>query len=137
MLCCFKQTKDTIPDLTFMAFLETNQDSERCKAIWFGDGLSKTSISGQKIIIFRCNHLDRHLYFKHEYLRSRAYICLSLSSPFSLVIISQIWPLSRYSCCYLGSLYPRNLLNQFLLVIRVIGSFFLFSTFSYFRNFLT
>ena len=45
---------------------------------------------------------------KHEYLRSRAYICLSLSSPFSSVIASQIWPLSRYSCCYLGSLHPRN-----------------------------
>ena len=63
MLCCFKQTKDTVPDLTIVAFLETNQDSERCKAIWFGDGLSKTSISGQKIIIFRWNHLVRHLYF--------------------------------------------------------------------------
>ena len=55
------------------------------------------------------------IFVKHEYLRSRAYICLSLSSPFSSpsVIVSQIWPLSRYSCCYLGSLHPRNLvLNQ-------------------------
>ena len=52
-------------------------------------------------------------YFKHEYLRSRAYICLSLSSPFSSssVIVSQICPLSRYSCCYLGSLHPRNFFN--------------------------
>ena len=24
------------------------------------------------------------------------------------LIVSQIWPLSRYSCCYLGSLHPRN-----------------------------
>ena len=33
---------------------------------------------------------------KHEYLRSRAYICLSLSSPFSSpVMVSQLWPLSR------------------------------------------
>ena len=51
---------------------------------------------------------------KHEYLRYRAYICLSLSSPFSpSVIISQIWPLARYSCCYLGSLHPRNLFINF------------------------
>ena len=51
-------------------------------------------------------------YFKHEYLRSRAYICLSLSSPFSSppVTVIQIWPLSRYSCFYLGSLHPRNFL---------------------------
>ena len=28
--------------------------------------------------------------FKHEYLRSRAYICLSLSSPFSSVTVTQI-----------------------------------------------
>ena len=55
------------------------------------------------------------LFIKHEYLRSRAYICLSLSSPFSSspsVIVSQIWLLSRYSCCYLGSLHPRNLKNK-------------------------
>ena len=52
-------------------------------------------------------------YIKHEYLRSRAYICLSLSSPFSPVIVSQIWPLSRYSCCYLGSLHPRNFHSYF------------------------
>ena len=51
--------------------------------------------------IFCCN-------IKHEYLRSRAYICLSLSSPFSSVTVIQIWPLSRYSCFYLGSLHPRN-----------------------------
>ena len=47
--------------------------------------------------------------FKHKYLRSRA---LSLSSPFSFpVTVSQIWPLSRYSCFYLGSLHPRNFRN--------------------------
>ena len=45
--------------------------------------------------------------FKHEYLRSGAYICLSLSSPFSVIVI-QIWPLLRYSCLYLGFLHPRN-----------------------------
>ena len=48
---------------------------------------------------------------KHEYLRSCDYIRLSLSSPFSSsspVTVTQIWPLSRYSCSYLGSLHPRN-----------------------------
>ena len=53
------------------------------------------------------------LILKHEYLRSRAYICLSLSSPFlPSVIVVQIWPLSRYSCCYLGSLHPRNFMER-------------------------
>ena len=47
-------------------------------------------------------------HFKHEYLRSRAYICLSLSSPFSSVMVTQLWALSRYSCVYLGSLHPIN-----------------------------
>ena len=48
---------------------------------------------------------------KHEYLRPRAYICLSLSltSVISqLLQFSWFWPLSRYSCCCLGSLHPRN-----------------------------
>ena len=45
---------------------------------------------------------------KHEYLISRAYICLSLSSTSSSPVVIQIWPLSRYSCFYLGSLHPRN-----------------------------
>ena len=45
---------------------------------------------------------------KHEYLRSRAYICLSLSLTSSSSVISQLWPLSRYSCFHLGSLHPRN-----------------------------
>ena len=42
---------------------------------------------------------------KHEYLRSRASRCLSLSSSFSSssVTVSQFLPLSRYSCLYLGS----------------------------------
>ena len=35
-----------------------------------------------------------HLDVKHEYLRSRAYICLSFSSPFPLTV-SQGWPLLR------------------------------------------
>ena len=55
---------------------------------------------------------------KHEYLRSRAYICLSLSSssssPSSPVVI-QIWPLSRYSCFHLGSLHPRNFILLWLI----------------------
>ena len=41
----------------------------------------------------------------HEYLRSHAYMRLSLSSPFSSppsVIVIQIWTLSRYSCFHLG-----------------------------------
>ena len=51
---------------------------------------------------------------KHEYLRSRAYLRLSLSSPFPpSVTFSQILPLSRYSCLYLGSLHPRNFCNSF------------------------
>ena len=52
--------------------------------------------------------------FKHEYLRSRAYICLSLSSSDSHLssnlipfIIFQSLLLSRYSCLHLGSLHPR------------------------------
>ena len=49
----------------------------------------------------------RSIEIKHEYLRSRAYICLSLSST-SSPVISQLWPLSRYSCFHLGSLHPRN-----------------------------
>ena len=28
------------------------------------------------------------------------------------LIVSQIWPLSRYSCCYLGSLHPRNFFQK-------------------------
>ena len=32
---------------------------------------------------------------KHEYLRSRAYICLSLSSPFSSVMVSQLCTLYK------------------------------------------
>jgi len=42
---------------------------------------------------------------KHEYLRSRAYKCLSLSSSSSSfpVTVIQLWALSRYSCLYLGS----------------------------------
>ena len=41
---------------------------------------------------------------KHEYLRSRASTCVSLSSPSYLLAI---YLLSRYSCLYLGSLHPR------------------------------
>ena len=50
--------------------------------------------------------------FKHEYLRSRASICLSLSSPCHLLAI---YRLSRYTCLYLGSLHPR-ILNLALVV---------------------
>ena len=49
--------------------------------------------------LFQCMAAERVIQFKHEYLRSRTYICLSLSSPFpSPVIVIQIWPLSRYLC---------------------------------------
>ena len=42
--------------------------------------------------------------FKHEYLRSPASTCLSLSSfPSSPVTVIQLWILSRYSCLHLGS----------------------------------
>ena len=64
-------------------------------------------------------HFAITFFIKHEYLRSRAYICLSLSSPFPLVIISQFWPLSRYSCFFLGSLHPRNFL--LILYVKIIG----------------
>ena len=42
---------------------------------------------------------------KHEYLRPRAYKCLSLSSSSSSnrYSISEVFPLSRFSCLYLGS----------------------------------
>ena len=47
--------------------------------------------------------------FKHEYLRSRAFICLSLSSPHHHhhpdTFLSN-HGLSRYSCLHLGSLHP-------------------------------
>ena len=67
--------------------------------------VSKCEVSNERVWIFRN--------VKHEYLRSRAYICLSLSSPFppsssSPVMVSQLWPLSRYSCCYLGSWIPTS-----------------------------
>ena len=29
-----------------------------------------------------------------------------------VVMVAQLWALSRYSCVYLGSLYPRNFENQ-------------------------
>ena len=59
---------------------------------------------------------------KHEYLRSRAYICLSLSlSSSSLVMVAQLWPLSRYSCCYLGSLHPRSFAMYLLFKICYCG----------------
>ena len=41
---------------------------------------------------------------KHEYLRSRAYICHFHHHP---VIFLSNHGLSRYSCLHLGSLYPR------------------------------
>ena len=50
----------------------------------------------------------RILTIKHEYLRSCAYIRLSLSSPLDTCSNIFIWPLSRYSCFDLGSLHPRN-----------------------------
>ena len=60
--------------------------------------------------------------FKHDYLRSRASICLSLSSPSSpsgdLSINSYTFvsfshsTLWRYSCLHLGSLHPRILSNK-------------------------
>ena len=49
---------------------------------------------------------------KHEYLRSRASTCVSLSSPSSHLLA--IYRLSRYSCLYLGSLHPRIFIITFL-----------------------
>ena len=49
--------------------------------------------------------------FKHEYLRSRASTCVSLSSPASSHLLAIYW-LSRYSCLYLGSLHPRIFLYK-------------------------
>ena len=49
--------------------------------------------------------------FKHEYLQSRAFICLSLSSPPSSSSGSN-HGLSRYSCLHLGSLHPRIFVEE-------------------------
>ena len=49
---------------------------------------------------------------KHEYLRSRASTCVSLSSPSSHLLA--IYTLSRYSCLYLGSLHPRIFTINFI-----------------------
>ena len=49
---------------------------------------------------------------KHEYLRSRASTCVSLSSSASSYLL-EIYRLSRYSCFYLGSLHPRILFLYF------------------------
>ena len=48
------------------------------------------------------------IHFKHEYLRSRASTCVSLSSSSSASsYLLAIYRLSRYSCLHLGSLHPR------------------------------
>ena len=87
-------------------------------------------------IVFRHHPLNLIVIVKHEYLRSRAYIRLSLSSPLSLssshrysihafldsVIAIQILPLSRYSCFYLGSLHPRIFLKQPCFNLQVLES---------------
>ena len=65
--------------------------------------LAMTLYYGLNRVSDKWSHFD---HFKHEYQRSRAYICLSLSSPFSSsssVTVTQLWTLSRYSCFYLGS----------------------------------
>jgi len=54
--------------------------------------------------------------FKHEYLRSRASTCVSLSSPSSHLLA--IYRLSRYSCLYLGSLHPRIFLKTTLTYLK-------------------
>ena len=85
-------------------------------------------------IVFRHHPLNLIVIVKHEYLRSRAYIRLSLSSPLSLssshrysihafnsVIAIQILLLSRYSCFYLGSLHPRILFKMCIYKYQIIS----------------
>ena len=60
-----------------------------------------------RIVIF--HHVPNNI--KHEYLRSLAYICLSLSSPSGYLSIKSNHRLSRYSCLHLGSLHPRFFLK--------------------------
>ena len=60
---------------------------------------------------FNCNN-EIH-FIKHEYLWSRAYKCLSLSSSSSWfpVTVIRLWTLSRYSCLFLD-LASRNFLSD-------------------------
>ena len=55
---------------------------------------------------------------KHEYLRSRASRCLSLSSPSTFPVNSV--SLSRYSCLYLGSFMPCHVLLCSLMCSHVM-----------------
>ena len=70
-----------------------------------------------RIILKVCIHTNC-CNLKHEYLRSRAYICLSLSSPspshlLKIYAFLSNYGLSRYSCLHLGSLHPRILWDNF------------------------
>ena len=59
-------------------------------------------------VLMFCKSVDRKLYqTKHEYLRSCAYICLSLSSHHHPDTFLSNHGLSRYSCLHFGSLHPR------------------------------
>ena len=80
-----------------------------------------------------------YVIIKHEYLRSRASICLSLSSPpsssgdlsinsYTFVSFSHS-TLSRYSCLHLGSLHPRIFCNQGELFIVKHNVYCVYSSF--------
>ena len=95
----FGQDRKIIPITTYAKIFLSNSKNLHSNLIGERDFVS-SSLTFKKVLFQRL--------IKHEYLRSHAYICLSLSSPFPSVKFSQIWPLSRYSCFYLGSLHPRN-----------------------------
>ena len=80
--------------------------------LYWGSGTSWYFAGNSQMIFF----FSVFYHFKHEYLRSRAYICLSLSSSSDDSDISSNFThinhlihhgLSRYSCLHLGSLHPR------------------------------
>ena len=66
-----------------------------------------------------------HTLFKHEYLRSRAYICLSLSSPSSHLLA--ICGLSRIKILVLLSWIPAS--KNFINLIYFVKSFLFFKLF--------
>ena len=89
-----------------------------------GEFLQRANNSLRKLLLYAKLTHQLEVIFKHEYIRSRAYICLSLSSSSSssssdissnftyfLIHINHLihLGLSRYSCLHLGSLHPRIL----------------------------
>ena len=106
-----------------------------------GEFLQRANNSLRKLLLYAKLTHQLEVIFKHEYIRSRAYICLSLSSSSSssssdissnftyfLIHINHLihLGLSRYSCLHLGSLHPRILkIKQFtkLKISRILVRF--------------